>query len=269
LAWPAGAIRAAEKTFCALFNRIFPDECRVCGDLLHEVSRIPVCSRCLREPAPLEAEHFCVACRMPFLNRFPLDESGRCSLCRLGMSGFDEVFTYGSYEGPLRKLIHVFKYGGVQPLARPFGELLSLALPRERQFDVIVPMPLHWRRRWQRGFNQARLLAREISRRWNVPVRAAVRRSRATQPQAGLTNAKRRANVRGVFKARTRLDGLRVLLVDDVLTTGATASACARALKRAGASHVSVVALARTDRRAFLILQPELTAAAAAGRSEP
>jgi len=227
----------------------------------------------MHEPAPIEAEFFCVACRMPFLNRFPLDETGRCTMCRLGLSGFDEVFTYGSYEGALRKLIHVFKYGGVQPLAKPFGDFMMKALPRERQFDAIVPMPLHWRRRWERGFNQAALLAREISRRWNVPVRNAVRRKRATRQQAGLTNAKRRANVSGVFKARTRLDGMRVLLIDDVLTTGATASACARALKRAGASHVAVLALARTDRRAFLSYQfssnrAELSAATAAGSRE-
>jgi ComF family protein len=236
----------------------------VCGETLREVSRIPVCKSCLHHPAPLEAEFFCVSCRMPFLNRFPLDESGRCSLCRLGLSGFDEVFTYGSYEGSLRKLIHVFKYGGVQPLSKPFGDLLAVALPRDRQFDAIVAMPMHWRKRWTRGFNQAALLAREISRRWNVPVRDAVRRVRFTAPQAGLTNSKRRWNVRGVFQPKMRLDGMRVLLVDDVLTTGATASACARALKRAGAAHVAVLALARTDRRGLLEVS-DFTAASAAG----
>src|SRR5262249_37873038 len=176
----------------------------------------------------MQAEHFCIACRMPFLNRFPLDEEGRCSLCWLGLSGFDEVFTYGSYEGSLRKLIHVFKYGGVQPLAKRFGDLLIRSIPRERSFDAIGPMPLHLRRGWERGCNQGSLLAEQVSKRWNVPVTRAVRRARATAPQAGLTNAKRRANVRGVFKATRRLDGKRVLLVDDVLTTGATAAACAR-----------------------------------------
>jgi ComF family protein len=127
-------------------------------------------------------------------------------------------------------------------------------LPREERFDLIVPMPLHWTRRWQRGFNQAHLLAREISRRWNAPIRGIVRRRRATQPQAGLTNAKRRSNVEGAFKIKpgVRLDGMRVLLVDDVLTTGATASACARVLKRAGARQVTVLAVARTDRRESL-----------------
>jgi ComF family protein len=188
---------------------------------------------------------------MPFVSRFPLDHDGRCALCRLGLQGFDAVYSFGSYEGTLRKLVHLYKYGGVRPLAARFGDCLGRVLPREERFDMIVPMPLHWRKRWNRGFNQAELLAGEIARRWNAPVRNAVRRVRATAPQAGLTNAQRRANVQGVFRAnpRVRLDGLRVLLVDDVITTGATASACARALKRAGAARVSLAAVARTDRR--------------------
>lgn len=200
------------------------------------------------------AEYACAACRMPFVSRFPLDETGRCALCRLGVQGFDAVYSYGSYEDSLRKLIHLFKYGGVQPLARRFGDWLALALPREKSFDVIVPMPLHWIKRWQRGFNQSDLLAREIGRRWRVPVRAVVRRKKSTTPQAGLTNAKRRANVSGAFDVRRgiSLKGQRVLLVDDVITTGATARACALALKRAGAKHVAVLALARTDRRMSL-----------------
>jgi ComF family protein len=205
----------------------------------------------------MRAEFFCAACRTPFLNPFPLDESGRCALCRAGLTGFDEAYSYGSYEGTLRKLIHVFKYERVQPLKRPLGEFLARALPLDRQFDLVVPMPLHWIRRWQRGFNQAELLARQVARRWGVPVRNVVRRKRATTPQAGLTNAKRRANVRGVFKVKSSLKGLRVLLVDDVMTTGASASACARALKRAGAAHVTLLALARTDRRSNLSYQPE------------
>jgi len=104
--------------------------------------------------------------------------------------------------------------------------------------------------------NQSDLLAREISKKWGVPVRTLVRRQKATRPQAGLTNSKRRANMSGAFKIpRGRsLAGIRVLLVDDVVTTGATASACARVLKRAGAAHVALLALARTDRRAAVDL---------------
>ena len=71
---------------------------------------------------------------MPFVNRFPLDETGRCALCRLGLQGFDAVYSYGSYEGTLRELVHLFKYGGVRPLARTFGKFLAQALPREASF---------------------------------------------------------------------------------------------------------------------------------------
>jgi competence protein ComFC len=206
---------------------------------------------------------------MPFVNRFPLDETGRCALCRLGLRGFDAVYSYGSYEGTLRELVHLFKYGGVRPLAGAFGKFLAQALPRETTFDVIVPMPIHWFKKWQRGFNQSDLLAREIGKKWNVPVRNVIRRKKATLPQAGLTNAKRRANVSGAFQIAghrvTRgkpLQGIRVLLVDDVVTTGATASACARVLKRAGAAHVALLALARTDRRQAV----ELSFTTAGGR---
>ena len=112
-------------------------------------------------------------------------------------------------------------------------------------------MPLHWRKRWQRGFNQAHLLARELSRRTHAPLRNALRRVRFTTAQAGLTNAKRRQNVSGPFRPKRRraLNGQRVLLVDDVLTTGATAASCARALKLAGARQVVLLTLARADRR--------------------
>ena len=244
----------AGRILSPLFALLFPDDCRLCGASLRELSRVPVCAKCLREPQPLSAEYFCVACRTPFVNAFPLDESGRCTLCRLGLVGFDAVYSYGSYEGPLRKLIHLFKFEKVHTLAGPLAKFMARALPREERFDVIVPMPLHWTRRWQRGFNQSELLGREIGRRWNVPVKNAVRRAKATHPQAGLTNAKRRANVRGAFAPRrgAQLKGARVLLVDDVMTTGATSAACARALKRAGAAHVALLAVARTDRRAAL-----------------
>ena len=164
----------------------------------------------------------------------------------------------------MRKLIHLFKFEGVRTLQKPLGSLLAQALPRELSFDAIVPMPLHWRKRWQRGFNQSELLAREIGRRWHVPVRALVRRRKSTMPQAGLTSAQRRKNVEGAFKSgkRSPLKGMRLLLIDDVLTTGATASACARALKRAGAAQVTFLALARRDRRAAF---EDLASATAAG----
>ena len=232
-----------------LFSLLFPDDCRICNRPLLGFSLVPVCAGCLREPAPLSAEFFCLNCRTPFLNSFPLDSEGRCMLCRNGRRGFDEAFCYGAYEGALRKLIHLFKYSGVRRLARPLGSLLSDALPRDRQFDMVTAVPLHWRRRWQRGFNQSELLGKTIARLRGIPSVNVLRRGAATRAQAGLSNAQRRENVAGAFRARRRVAGLRILLIDDVMTTGATAGACARALKKAGAKSVSLLALARVDRR--------------------
>jgi competence protein ComFC len=224
-------------------------------------------------PAPLAAEYCCVQCRAPFLSRFPLDEQGRCALCRRGVRGFDAAYSFGFYEDELRQLIHLFKYGRIRTLSAPLGRLLARALPREQTFDVIVPMPLHWRKRWQRGFNQAELLAREIGRRTQTPVRNALRRVRNTASQAGLTSAKRRDNVSGAFQVKKRmiLDGRRVLLIDDVMTTGATAASCARALKRAGAPQVTLLTLARADRRLMfdpLVMSDPLHDSNFSGRSD-
>ena len=226
----------------------------MCGVPLREVSRIPVCRKCLNEPSAISADYFCKDCHTPFLNRFPLDENGRCALCRLGANGFDTVYTFGSYERTLRELIHLFKYHRVRTLVRPLGQLLARAVPTERPFDLVVPMPLHWRKRWSRGYNQAGLLAKEIARMRGLRVAKIVQRVKPTVPQAGLSNSKRRLNMQGAFAMRngTNIKGLRILLIDDVLTTGATASACAKVLKRAGAKHVAVAAVARTDRRISL-----------------
>jgi ComF family protein len=225
----------------------------VCGAPLQEVSRIPVCLTCLKPPEHFRAEYFCISCRTPFRNGFPLDAEGRCALCRSGLRGFDAAYSFGAYETRLRDLIHLYKYGKIRTLARPLGELLVQALPRDERFDAIVPVPLHWRRRWQRGFNQSELLARVVSRRTGIPVIAALRRERHTAMQAGLSNSSRRRNVTGAFACRgalaKRIEGRRILLIDDVMTTGSTAAACAAVLRRAGARRVALLALARADRR--------------------
>jgi len=215
---------------------------------LREVARYPVCPTCIAEPEPLDAEYFCVSCRTAFQNPFPLDEQGRCALCRSGLRGFDAAYSFGFYEGVLRHLVHLYKYGRIRTLARPLTVLLARALPREEAFDAVVPVPLFWRRRLQRGFNQAELLARGISKRTGIPMVKALRRLRATSVQAGLSNHLRRQNVSRAFAARG-VEGKRILLIDDVMTTGATATACAIALKQAGAKRVSLLTVARVDRR--------------------
>ena len=200
----------------------------------------------------MNAEFFCVSCRTPFLNAFPLDAEGRCALCRSGLRGFDAAYCFGSYEGTLRELIHLYKYGRIRTLSQPLADLLAASLPLEERFDAVTAVPLHWRRQWQRGFNQSELLARLIARRREIPVVRALRRARATQTQAGLSNTERRRNVAAAFRCRRgaeKLAGRRILLIDDVMTTGSTAAACARALKQAGAAKVVLLTLARVDRR--------------------
>ncbi|HEX4137694.1 MAG TPA: ComF family protein [Bryobacteraceae bacterium] len=212
---------------------------------------MPVCAECLASAEPIDADYFCALCNTPFINAWPLDEQGVCAVCRSGLRGYDSAASFGMYEGSLRSLIHLLKYSGMKPLARPLAEYLMRAIPADEHFDALIPVPLHWRRQWSRGFNQAELLARYVAKQRGIPVWNVLRRRRATDTQAGLANAGRRRNVAGAFKVRAnaRLAGKRILLIDDVMTTGATASACAAALKRGGAGFVSLLTLARVDRR--------------------
>jgi ComF family protein len=197
----------------------------------------------------MAAEFFCSLCRTPFRNEFPLGSDGVCALCREGARGFDFAYSYGFYEGPLKELIHLYKYGRVQSLKSHFSRLLAAALPLDTAYDLVVPVPLHWRRRWERGFNQAAQLGRGIAQLRGTRYAGLLVRKRWTGSQASLSNSDRRSNVAGAFRVCRQVGGLRILLVDDVMTTGATAGACAMVLKRAGAKSVTLLTLARVDRR--------------------
>ncbi len=151
----------------------------------------------------------------------------------------------------LRQLIHLYKYRKVRTLAGPLGDLLLRALPRDESFDCITPVPLHWRRRWQRGFNQAGLLSHRVASRTGIPATRLLRRLRFTASQASLSNTARRRNVTAAFACRRpdRVAGRKILLIDDVMTTGSTGAACALSLKRAGAARVALLTVARAERR--------------------
>jgi ComF family protein len=183
------------------------------------------------------------------------------------MLGFDAAYSFGAYEGALRELIHLFKYGRIRPLAVPLGRMLATAIPRDQTFDIVTPVPLHWRRRLERGLNQSELLAHGVARRYGLKPVNALRRKRSTGVQAGLSHAGRRVNVAGAFVAKPKaaVAGRRVLVVDDVLTTGATLASCAGALKRAGARYVAVLTLARVDRRSAV--EPYLSGSMVVGAS--
>jgi ComF family protein len=183
-------------------------------------------------------------------NLSPLHGAALCGYCRRGVFSFDAARSFAAYDGALRDILQHFKYHSFRPLARQLGDRLCETLERfpTEAWDLVLPVPLHRNRERQRGFNQADLLARRVGRIAGIRLgdQDCVR-VRDTPPQAGLRAAERRKNVKGAFAVPRpgRVRGLRILLVDDVVTTGATVDACAGALKEAGARSVSVLSLAR------------------------
>jgi len=164
---------------------------------------------------------------------------------------FDRARAAVLFTDPARDLVHNLKYADRMEVARPMARLMAQA-GREliAEADLIIPVPLHAVRLWRRRFNQAALLARQLAPRGGPPVRSdLLRRGRATVSQTNLSRAERHANVAGAFQtcgnAAFLLPDKRILLVDDVYTTGATLDACARVLRRAGAAHVDALAFAR------------------------
>jgi ComF family protein len=151
----------------------------------------------------------------------------------------------------VRDAIHAFKFGGRRALAGPLGDLLAESggrIPPGPSIDLVIAVPLHPSRERQRGFNQATLLARRLGRRWELPVaHDVIRRATATTPQTELDAEARRENVRNAFVLRrpAAVAGRHVLLVDDIMTTGATVGECAACLRRAGAASVGVLTVAR------------------------
>jgi ComF family protein len=154
------------------------------------------------------------------------------------------------YAGPVQELIHRFKYGAKVHLSQPLGLLTAKAVGEfaGRSPEVVVPVPLHRKRLRQRGYNQSQLLGKVVAKQWCLPLSVGnLRRVRWTEPQTGLDAVDRVTNVAGAFEVSKPelLRGRRVLLIDDVLTTGSTMRACAEALKEAGVAEVYAVTVAR------------------------
>ncbi len=216
------------------------------------MNRLPVCAGCWGGLRRYEGPS-CVDCGRPFPSSIPLTASKPlCGLCRRDTFFFRKARSFGLYEGVLRQVILLVKFQRHERLGRRLGEKLMDTLTEEEELlksTRIVPVPLHRRRKRERGFNQAEILARGLTDRTGIPMdRDSLRRTRFTPPQTGLSPSARRANVRGAFDVRgTSLRGHIVLLVDDVMTTGATVNACARSLKQAGAKDVFVLTLARAE----------------------
>jgi ComF family protein len=238
----------------------FPTQCSLCQGELTSDARRRICRACWASLQPWNGP-LCTCCGLPFPSPRALDAAeARCGECRNHEPAFDEARSFGLYTGKLRQAVLRVKFSGDERLGRHLGELLASTwdtLPHVGDYDspLIVPVPLHPSRRRERGFNQSELLAAglvQVLARRNAGrdpklVKSCLCRKRATPPQTVLSVSARRENLRGAFEVAKpeEVRGRVIVLVDDVMTTGATLSACARALKRAGAARVLGLTLAR------------------------
>jgi ComF family protein len=222
--------------------------CAACRTPLDEPTRGPVCGACWAGVVPITPP-VCDTCGDPLASwRVISLAHARCPRCRRRATRVTRTRALGAYEGPLRDIVHALKYDRRRSVARPLA-----AAMRHRGADVLdgadvcVPVPLHPLRRYTRGFNQAEELAQGLG----LPMVRALRRVRSTPPQADLPEARRHGNVRGAFRIRrsASVQGLVIVLVDDVSTTGATLDACAAALLAAGAGEVRGLTAAKAVSR--------------------
>lgn len=223
-----------------IVDLLLPSRCAACRGPAPDAG---LCRSC--EQSLVEAPPGCAVCGLGLglAAEVLAVKPRRCPRCREKPPPFARARAAYMHGGALADALHRFKYAPAPQLARPLGVLLAPAADGALA-DVVAPVPLHPRRLRERGFDQAYLLAKAVARRLGLPLEGRLaRRVRATRPQVGLDRLAREANVRGAFWAGPAARGLRVLLVDDVFTTGATAAACAAALKEAGARRVEVLTL--------------------------
>lgn len=229
-----------EGVFSSVVGRLLPSVCLICGG--RGRPGLDCCGGCEADLAVVRDQ--CLRCglAMPASTR-------ACGRCARRPPAFDRTWPGFAYDGPIERLVHRFKFHRDLASGRLLASLTARRLVAcgAHRPQVLVPVPLHWRRQLWRGFNQSRMLADDLSRQLGrIPVAPLLRRSRATPAQSGLPAAARGANVRRAFSAHLSDCRLRhVALVDDVMTTGTTLDACARALCKAGVERVDVWVVAR------------------------
>lgn len=227
-----------QRVLGGAWRSLWPRRCVLCASM-----RDPdgLCAGCRRDlPLCLSA---CPKCALPGTG------GALCGRCLKHPPAFDATTALYCYDYPVDRLVHRLKYGHDFGVAVALSQCVVRAMPAPA-VDLIVPVPLHAGRLAERGFNQALEIARPLGRAWQIPVLArGVARTRATADQVGLPWPARKKNLRNAFDCRMPMDGARVLLVDDVMTTGATLGALAACLKKAGAAAVSNLVIARTPLR--------------------
>jgi ComF family protein len=229
-----------------LLQFFLPPQCHCCDKVLGEREK-GVCSDCLSKIHWIEPP-FCSVCGDPFPSR-EIDNHP-CGACITKRKHFTIARALGYYEGSLQEAIHRWKYEERVSLNPIFGEWMAEGLDHywgSHPIDLLIPVPLHRQRLRERGFNQALLLVKELSRRTGIPFRKRLlQKKKPTMPQVNLSGAEREKEVRGSFHVigREELEGKSILLVDDVYTTGATVNECSKVLLAGGATRVDVFTLA-------------------------
>jgi len=238
-------VQIVKDALGALASVLFPAPCRICGQPLTNARRIPLCETCLAGFVRI-IEPMCPQCGRPSDLQPGIEAGARpCRLCRLGFYAFDRARSFAVYDDALLAAVVLLKYEEVTRLGNWFADRLEEVLresPEEwRKIDAVVPVPLHPDRRRERGYNQAELIARPLAVRIGAKLVAdALQRVKPRPPHLILSRSERWKSVRGAYVAgpSALARASRVLLVDDVFTTGATLDSCARELKRAGAASV-------------------------------
>ena len=237
-----------KEILTGIADLIFPPRCITCGVVLKEHGPLPFCPQCtagihfIRSP-------LCPRCGIPF----PVTEGEDhlCGECLVTRRPYAVARAVGLYDETLLTAIHLFKYRGRIGIGKVLGKIMADfagGMWDMNVFSVIMPVPLHRKRLRERGFNQAVILARQIAKRFSLPLDfMTLKRAVFTAPQVGLGREDRSVNVRGAFAVRKpeRIAGKRILLVDDVYTTGSTLTECARTLLKAEADSVAVLTLAK------------------------
>ena len=251
MAWQSATRFVASRLAIGVVDFALPPRCPACGVIVPQPHLF--CLGCWTSLHFL-GEPCCRCCGLPF--PFDSGTDAECGKCLADPPPFDRLRAAVAYDPIARKVALKLKYSGRPGVAETLAGFMARHLsPRQEgeEEPLLVPVPLHRWRLWSRGYNQSALIAASLSRRSGVPTRAdLLRRTRRTPPLRGLGRSERALAVRGAFAvpeaARERVRGRRVILVDDVFTSGATAGACARTLKRAGARRIEVLCWARVLR---------------------
>ncbi len=250
------------QSLAPLVDLIYPPRCPLCGGAIE--SQTGLCGGCWNELV-IPGEPSCTLCQRPFPDT-ATGEGGICAPCLADPPRHDGIAAGTLYNDASRRLVLSFKHGGRIALAPMLAGLVRARLPAGYEDALLVPVPLHRWRLWRRGYNQAALLARELARSTGAPLLVdALVRTRPTPPLGGLGKNARRRALQGAIvvnpRRRAAIEGRKVVLVDDVLTSGATSDTCVSLLKRAGAETVVIACFAR-------VLDEAVDAAAASPSNE-